>query len=266
MDTTRGTSLLRRLQDHLAATGATTSTSASAATSTGAATAPHQLAPEDREELLDFIDLVFSGNGGGHTVFEELLPQLYRPEEMHCQWAIRQGTQLMAVVGVFPRTLRVAGAATPLIVGGIGNVATHQRLSRGSGHMRTLMAHCVEQMRADGCDLAILGGQRQRYAYYGFEKCGTNVSFALSGKNVTHRDNFAESRAAPGSVAWSSLRFEVLLAEHSERMALAYGFYKSSSQVRTAQHSRLAAALSATHSCGCHAGAAATPNCWVIYN
>ena len=70
MDTTRGTSLLRRLQDHLAATGATTSTSASAATSTGAATAPHQLAPEDREELLEvlLLRLLVVGVGVGVDV------------------------------------------------------------------------------------------------------------------------------------------------------------------------------------------------------
>ena len=123
---------------------------------------PRQLTAEDFDECMDFLDLVFSGNGG-HTVFTDLLPGLYQPQLMHWQWAIRVGKQLMAVVGVFPRTLKVLDAT--LSVGGIGGVATHHRLSRGSGHMRALMNHCVDEMRSSGCDLAILGGQRQRYAY-----------------------------------------------------------------------------------------------------
>ena len=97
--------------------------------------------------------------------FSKTLPQLYRPEVMHWQWGIRRGDQLMAIVGLFPRTLLVLGAE--LKVGGIGGVSTHQRLSRGSGHMRQLMHHCKQEMISDGCHLAFLGGQRQRYAYYG---------------------------------------------------------------------------------------------------
>jgi hypothetical protein len=145
-----------------------------------------------------------------------MLPQLYRPEVMKWQWGIRHGEQLMSIVGLFPRTLLVMDET--LSVGGIGGVSTHQRLSRGSGHMRTLMHHCVDQMKADGCDLAFLGGQRQRYAYYGFDRCGSQVSFQISSKNVQHRDNFPESRrkTSPPSVS-----FEALIAADTARMARA---------------------------------------------
>ena len=149
-------SMIATVARHLASSGAAAE---------GEDPEPHSMTAAEFDECIDFLDLVFAGNGGGHASgggFAKLLPQLYQPEKMHWQQAIRVGPQLLAVVGVFPRTLRVLD--TTLSVGGIGGVATHQRLSRGSGHMRRLMHHCVEKMRDDGCHLAILGGQRQRCA------------------------------------------------------------------------------------------------------
>jgi hypothetical protein len=180
--------------------------------------------PEEFDEVVDFCDLVFAGNGSAPPNFSKMLPQLYRPEVMEWQWGIRRGGQLMSIVGLFPRTLLVMDET--LSVGGIGGVSTHQRLSRGSGHMRTLMHHCVDQMKADGCDLAFLGGQRQRYAYYGFDHCGSQVSFQISNKNVQHRDNFPESRrtAEPPPIT-----FEPLTAADTARMTRAEELYTASS-------------------------------------
>jgi len=159
--------------------------------------------------------------------FSKMLPQLYRPEVMHWQWGIRRGEQLMAIVGLFPRTLLVLDAK--LSVGGIGGVSNHQRLSRGSGHMRQLMHHCKDQMKRDGCHLGFLGGQRQRYAYYGFDRCGSQTNFSISLKNVQHRDNFPESRRT--SSDYTAIAFETITAADATRMARAEELYRSSAHL-----------------------------------
>jgi hypothetical protein len=52
--------------------------------------------------------------------------------------------------------------------------------------MTVLMRHCVELMQQQGYHLSFLGGQRQRYLYYGFEKCGGNFTLTVNKNNVRH--------------------------------------------------------------------------------
>jgi len=142
-----------------------------------------QLRAADSEEGLDFLNLVFSGYSP--TDFAKLLPILYRPtdEHMSCNYAIRQGARIRAVVGLFPLEWQVG--PTRLRVAGIGGVSTHPNARQG-GLMKRLMQHCVAQMKAQGYHLSWLGGQRQRYLYYGYEKCGVGVSMSLSRSNLKH--------------------------------------------------------------------------------
>ena len=142
-----------------------------------------QLQAADFEEAMDFLNLAFSVNGA-HD-FARLLPLLYRPTErqMNCNYAIRKKGRIRAVVGLYPLTWQVGAAQ--LRVAGIGGVATHAN-DRGTGLMRTLMPHCVAQMRAQGYHLSYLGGQRQRYLYFGYERCGLKTSYSLSRTNLKH--------------------------------------------------------------------------------
>ena len=52
--------------------------------------------------------------------------------------------------------------------------------------MQQLMAHCVQAAPAEGFHLSWLGGQRQRYGYSGYEKCGVYYRLTLSQTNVRH--------------------------------------------------------------------------------
>ena len=54
------------------------------------------------------------------------------------------------------------------------------------GYMQQLMAHCVQAAPAEGFHLSWLGGQRQRYGYSGYEKCGVYYRLTLSQTNVRH--------------------------------------------------------------------------------
>ena len=68
--------------------------------------------------------------------------------------------------------------------------------------------------------MAALTLLRPSDAYYGFDKCGSNISYSISGKNILHRSNFPES-ASTDDRTWS-IRFTPLTAEHASRAAEIY--------------------------------------------
>ena len=132
-------------------------------------TAISRLHAADFEEALDVLNLAF-GKAPPRD-FEAILPALYRrgEEEMSWNFALRERGRIRAVVGLFPLAYRWGGAT--LRVAGIGGVSCHPH-ARGRGYMQQLMDHCVQAAPAEGFHLSWLGGQRQRYGYFGYEKCG----------------------------------------------------------------------------------------------
>lgn len=143
-----------------------------------------RLSAADFDEAIDFMNMVFSMDGGGID-FPRLLPKLYQPDDhlMRCNYAIRRQGRIRAVVGSFPMVLQVG--SHKLMVAGIGGVSTHPR-ERTGGLMRRLMEQALTDMRQEGVCLSILGGQRQRYGYYGYEVAGTEIRFSISPHNLKH--------------------------------------------------------------------------------
>ena len=146
-------------------------------------TAIDRLTAADFEEAMDVLNFSF-GFEHPHN-FETLLPVLYHPgaEAMSWNWALREEGSIRAIVGVFPLTWKLGDAT--LRIAGVGGVSCHPRY-RKRGFMGQLMRHCVEAMREEGYPLSWLGGQRQRYGYYGYEKCGINYQLSLAPINVRH--------------------------------------------------------------------------------
>lgn len=142
-----------------------------------------QLTADDFEEAMDFLNLIF-GVYNPHD-FESLIPAIYRPTDEHMAYnhAIKQNGRIRAIVGMYPITLHIGDVAVR--IAGIGAVSTH-RNDRDRGYMKALMNHCVEQMKAQGYHLSCLGGQRQRYRYYGYEVCGTKYIFTVNKNNIRH--------------------------------------------------------------------------------
>ena len=138
--------------------------------------------PQEEEQLLDFIDLVFSQVRVPHD-FEALLPKVYAHpgfSRLHAV-AVEEG-RLRATIALLPETLRVNGEHT-LKMGYIGSVSTHPK-ARGRGYMQRLMALLIDGAERENMDFLALGGQRQRYGHYGFENGCAEASFTVTAKNA----------------------------------------------------------------------------------
>lgn len=140
--------------------------------------------PEDEEQILDFANMVFSMDEEPHD-FAALLPKVYsRPgfarKHVLC---VDEQQRILAMVGLHVVTLRV-GEWT-LQCGLVGTVSTHPR-HRGQGHMKRLMKLAEDMAREQGCDMLLLGGQRQRYGYFGFEQGALRIRMEVEADNLRH--------------------------------------------------------------------------------
>lgn len=140
--------------------------------------------PEMYDDLMDFMNYVFGFNGNEQD-FLKLLPKLYKPENdpCHSNYVVTENGKLKAAIGAFDSDLQV-GSET-LHCRGIGNVAVHP-YSRSKGYMKDCMKMAEENMLKDGVDFSILGGQRQRYMYFGYDTIGVAYSIKITPRNMRH--------------------------------------------------------------------------------
>ena len=142
-------------------------------------------APGDREEIVDFANYVFSQAHEPHD-FKTLLPKAYGDQLADLgakHFLARQDGRIRALVALRPLDLHTPGGT--LKVGCVGTVSVHP-YSRGEGHMKKLMAMMLEDARAQGYDLLMLGGIRQRYNYFGFEQAGWAYRYVIAESAVRH--------------------------------------------------------------------------------
>ena len=140
--------------------------------------------PEEREACIEFADYVFSKAHCPHD-FETLIPRVYGEgvdsASMH-RIAVDERGKIRALIAVLREELEVGGKA--LQAGFVGTVSVHPK-ARGEGHMKVLMGEWVKEMR-ETCDLAVLGGQRQRYEYFGFTRGGSQYKYSVNRSNIRH--------------------------------------------------------------------------------
>ena len=143
-----------------------------------------RLAKTDYDEVVDFLNMVFSMNSRPHN-FPVLLPALYQrtEESMGCHWAIRQKGRIQAVVGVYPTNFVLGG--TDLKLARIGAVSTHPN-ARGQGLMSTLFRRVNQEIQEEEYDLAWLGGLRHRYLHFGYEKAGSAWIYTFNKNNLKY--------------------------------------------------------------------------------
>ncbi|MGN1345999.1 MAG: GNAT family N-acetyltransferase, partial [Eubacteriales bacterium] len=117
--------------------------------------------------------------------FKKLLPKLYNPEcdPCHANYVVTENGRLKAAIGAFDSVLSVGGEE--LCCRGIGNVAVHP-YARSKGYMIDCMNMALSDMVRDGVDFSILGGQRQRYGYFGFDAIGPEYHASINATNLRH--------------------------------------------------------------------------------
>ncbi len=142
---------------------------------------------EDYAKLMSFLNKVFFINDDGQDKrdFVGLLPKLYKSEENTCRdnFIVKEGDDIKGAVGLFYTDV-VAGGEK-LRCGGIGNVGVSID-SRSKGYMIECMNMALDDMKASKADFGLLGGQRQRYGYFGFEPAGIQYDFSVNLSNLRH--------------------------------------------------------------------------------
>ncbi len=142
-----------------------------------------RLEAKDYEECFALMDLAFMTSRPGHPHFRAILPKMCVPddEHMHKHLAVRRGGKLRAVLGIYPLPVIIGGRR--LMCSTVGNVATHPD-EQGKGYMTMMLNEAMKGLDEIGADLSRLGGLRQRYNRWGYERAGMNYSFSLTARNV----------------------------------------------------------------------------------
>ena len=139
----------------------------------------------DREEIIDFINYVFSYSHRPHD-FKTLCPKSYADDAIDMgayHYIVKVDGRIKGCIA--NRVIDVNYNGKILKYGLIGNVSVHP-YSRGAGYMKGLMKMAIEHSREIGVDMLVLGGQRQRYAYFGFEDAGANMQYEITDANIRH--------------------------------------------------------------------------------
>ena len=145
-----------------------------------------RLKAENYDELMDFINMVFSQDLI-RVHFAEDLPLIFGRDDEHMSWqyALRDDSgRIRCAVASIPYTYVVEGKEFKART--ITNVATHYQHT-GKGYMQRVLGTALEDMRADGVDFAILSGHRERYRFWGFEAAGTCISADYAAYNIQNR-------------------------------------------------------------------------------
>ena len=144
-------------------------------------------AKEDTKELLEMLDDVFFSEDDEATkrTFLELLPKLYKDcyDPAYNNVIIKEDGVIKAAIGCYP--IDVTAAGRELRCMGIGNVAVAKD-SRRKGYMVELMKLALDIMKEEDFDYSLLGGQRQRYGYFGYEPTGSVQRFTINKGNIAH--------------------------------------------------------------------------------
>ncbi|MDR0999012.1 MAG: GNAT family N-acetyltransferase, partial [Treponema sp.] len=141
-------------------------------------------AAEDYDELIDLGNYVFSAARIPHD-FPLLLPKLYRREYFMegNHYIVREEGRVKAIVGTYPLTMNILGETLP--GRGLGMVSVHP-YARSRGYMRILMGMALEDMCREEAVFSCLGGQRQRYEYFGYTPTGIRAEFLCGRVNIRH--------------------------------------------------------------------------------
>lgn len=151
-----------------------------------------RLKKEDYDALLDLLNTSFAAVRNRPVDFLRGQPKMWVRDDVYMgrHLGLFEDGQLVAAVGIYPLELAVGNETLRFAT--TGNVATHPSCA-GRGYFTKLFSLAMKEAELEGYDALRLGGEKQRYARFGFEDCGTLFRAELSEKN---RAAFDESRCA----------------------------------------------------------------------
>ena len=137
------------------------------------------------EEYMQVINEAFGFVNGHPREFTHLLPKLYRPgrRPQDENYVVTEDGKCVAAIGAYSHEIEVCGTRIPCR--GIGNVAVLAAY-RSKGYMKDCMNMAMRDMVKDGIALSALGGRRQRYRYFSFDRAGTSSHFWINSENIRH--------------------------------------------------------------------------------
>ena len=169
-----------------------------------------------KADVIDFINYVFSYAHYPHDM-KKMVPKIYEDGadslDVTHYLAMEEG-KIKAVISLLVIEVRVGGEI--LKYGFIGNVAVHP-YARGKGYMKDLLKLAIEDSKRIGVDIMALGGQRQRYGYFGFEHAGACYQFNVSKTNIRH---------AMKDVACDGITFEPISDPEAAEVDIAKELYE----------------------------------------
>lgn len=141
----------------------------------------------DEKKLIEALDDIFFSEEPDNN-FMDLLPKLYK-DKYNCgerNIILKEDGVIKAAVGCFP--LDAVAAGRKLRIMGIGNVAVAKDCRR-KGYMIDLMNEALKNMIDEDYDYSVLGGQRQRYEYFGYVPAGNAMRFEINSGNISRLKN-----------------------------------------------------------------------------
>ena len=141
-----------------------------------------RLNKNDYDELLSMLNKSFAAVRNRPVDFLRGQPKMWVRDDEHMARHIGlfEDGRLCASVGIYPLPLRVGD--TLLRFATTGNVATLPEYA-GRGYFTKLFSLAMEAAEREGYDALRLGGQKQRYARFGFEDLGVLYQALFSEKN-----------------------------------------------------------------------------------
>jgi predicted acetyltransferase len=166
-----------------------------------------RLKKEDYREAIDFLNFVYEFND-----LPDTLKKIYEPddEKMRCILAIKKNGNIRAIVGVFPVSVSIMGTGLNAAI--IGGVSVHPD-DRGKGYMKQLMEKSQKMIIEAGYHFSCLGGSRQRYRFFNYEKAGTTLQYAFNKSDIKHCKDMWQG--------FEDIRFEKICEDDKDKLNFA---------------------------------------------
>jgi predicted N-acetyltransferase YhbS len=186
---------------------------------------------EEFDAFMRFLERCYGFSPGE---FESYCPHRYRSSRELCDsaYVVDRGGEIVSHVGLYPIEVVVEGVV--MRIAGIGAVGTLPT-ARGKGYMTRLLYRVIDEMRAQNYPISWLGGDRQRYNAFGWERAGMTYDLSFSRRSLDRagvKPARVEARFADEAVDVVA-RYQDLANYYSRRPDLALQLRKAGLRIWT---------------------------------